>query len=258
MTSPFTDENDALKGTDRLGRKRTRSTWSAMHERCSDPTNPNYHRYGGRGITVCERWARFSNFVTDMGYRPVGYVIDRTDNDGNYEPGNCRWVTPKESSRNTSTRIFIEHNGRRLTVQEWSELLGISTKTIMFRLRQGYPPNDILTTERFHTTNKRYIPQRTTGASSRQLHQSEYHVWKRIRHQCSDPSSRDARYYFDRGIRLCEKWSDFDAFLKDMGFRPSPAHVLRLVDSKLGYQPGNCVWTTKRKGRLDAALAEGK
>ena len=73
-------------------------TWESMRVRCKDLSNM---RYGGRGITVCERWNSFANFLADMGEKPAPhYQIDRIDNDGNYEPGNCRWVTPQENLLN--------------------------------------------------------------------------------------------------------------------------------------------------------------
>ena len=75
-------------------------TWQHMKSRCLNPKTVRYKNYGGRGISVCDRWQDFKNFYADMGDRPPGLQIDRIDNDGNYEPGNCQWVTPKENSNN--------------------------------------------------------------------------------------------------------------------------------------------------------------
>jgi hypothetical protein len=80
--------------------------WSGILRRCTNENFKSYKYYGGRGITVCDRWLLFENFLEDMGIRPEGLQIDRINNDGNYEPGNCRWTTPKEnlSNRNTSLK----------------------------------------------------------------------------------------------------------------------------------------------------------
>jgi hypothetical protein len=75
-----------------------------MHRRCRDPRRPGFDRYGGRGIVVCDRWSMFANFLADMGERPPGMSIDRfPDNDGNYEPANCRWATSSQQAQNRST-----------------------------------------------------------------------------------------------------------------------------------------------------------
>ncbi|MHB1176108.1 MAG: hypothetical protein ACYCZJ_13395 [Sulfuriferula sp.] len=87
----------------------TYGTWSAMRGRCNNPNNPKYPLYGARGITVCERWNVFLNFLEDMGDRPPGKTIDRINNDGNYDPDNCRWATPKEQRANQGRNLPINH-----------------------------------------------------------------------------------------------------------------------------------------------------
>jgi hypothetical protein len=93
----------------------TYHTWRSMLMRCNKETNRNYKRYGGRGIKVCDRWHTFANFLEDMGIKPVGYQIDRTNLDGNYEPGNCKWVTPKQNSANRNKRPVLWNKNKKAT-----------------------------------------------------------------------------------------------------------------------------------------------
>lgn len=122
--------------------------WAGMKARCGNPRSPAYHRYGGRGIRVCEEWQDFAVFhawAIANGYEP-GLSIDRTDNDGPYSPENCRWVTAREQSYNTSRNHYLTHNGRRQTVREWARELGMRPNTLLMRLRIGWPVERALTT----------------------------------------------------------------------------------------------------------------
>lgn len=100
-------------------------SWSLMLGRCNNPNNERHERYGGRGIKVCERWHVFQNFLEDMGKRPAGLSIDRINNDGDYEPGNCRWATTAEQLRNRSVSLLVEMDGQKVTLKEACRTKGI-------------------------------------------------------------------------------------------------------------------------------------
>lgn len=124
------------------------STWRAMLRRCKDKALINYANYGGRGITVCDKWLEFPAFLADVGHRPEGTSLDRIDSNGNYEPGNVRWATQKQQCRNTRINRLLTHNGKTMCVAEWAEQIGISENTIRGRLFRGASDEVALTVGR--------------------------------------------------------------------------------------------------------------
>jgi len=110
--------------------------WYTMINRCTDSQNLGYADYGGRGIGVCSRWLVFENFIEDMGDRPSKiYSIERNNTNGNYEPGNCRWATTKEQTRNKRNNIWLEHNGERLVLMDWASKLGVNQSSLSNQLK---------------------------------------------------------------------------------------------------------------------------
>ena len=124
------------------------SIWGGMINRCSDPSNPMYHRYGGRGIKVCERWKTFGNFFADMGKRPsIAHSIDRyPDNDGNYEPSNCRWATRQQQARNKGCNHWVEFRCRKVVIQDLAAEFGIKSSTVNARIKRGWTVEQAATT----------------------------------------------------------------------------------------------------------------
>jgi len=118
-----------------------------MKARCQNPKNHKYSAYGARGITVCERWQSFHGFLSDMGECPgTEYSIDRINNDGNYELGNCRWATVSQQMSNQSTNTRLSHNGKTMTVSQWARELGMHHTTILQRIyRSGWSIDRALT-----------------------------------------------------------------------------------------------------------------
>lgn len=129
------------------GKCKTRAynVWSSMRERCSNPNHNAYHRYGKRGIVVCERWSKFENFLADMGDPPISYTLERIDNDGPYSPDNCKWATRMEQGNNREINRRITLDGVTHTVAEWSRISGISYKTLSNRVNtMNLLPKDLL------------------------------------------------------------------------------------------------------------------
>lgn len=112
----------------------TYRTWLGIIQRCTNQKHKHYRLYGGRGITVCDRWKTFDYFLEDIGERPENCQIDRIDNDGGYYKENCRWVTCREQHRNKSTNRMIKFEGRTQCLTDWAEELGICSSTLRYRL----------------------------------------------------------------------------------------------------------------------------
>ena len=143
---------------------RTYAIWKALKKRCSNPSDHNWVRYGGRGISVCDRWnADFAAFLADMGECPPGRSIDRIDNDGNYEPGNCRWATSNEQARNKSTTQYLNVDGDLLTIPDCADKFGVAKQTIKKRIARGIPASTAVKTNTQIFTAQRGRPPRAVA-----------------------------------------------------------------------------------------------
>ncbi len=123
--------------------------WTLMIARCTNPQSTSFPRYGGRGIRVCGQWlVSFETFIADMGPRPAGLSIERINNDGNYEPANCRWATRTEQANNRRSSRYLELNGERMTMADWSRRTGLGQTLIHSRLKKGWTVERALTEPR--------------------------------------------------------------------------------------------------------------
>jgi hypothetical protein len=135
-----------VQKTHGLGRTAIYYAWAAMIQRCENPKNKWYHRYGGRGIKVCEAWRNdFRAFYADMGDKPDGLELDRKDNNGDYSKENCQWSTRSEQVRNRITTKYLTFNGETMTLPDWADRLGIKRKVLERRIRDGWSVEDALT-----------------------------------------------------------------------------------------------------------------
>lgn len=112
--------------------------WGNIVQRCTNPNNPAYHNYGGRGIMLCMRWRMFENFLADLGTQPQGMTLDRIDNNKGYEPNNVRWVTKAENTRNTRRCVMVEVNGESKPINVWCREYGVPYVTFKQRRRNGW------------------------------------------------------------------------------------------------------------------------
>ena len=125
-------------------------SWYAMKQRCDNPNNNSYKNYGGRGISYISSWKVFANFREDMNENyKKGLTLERVDNSKGYSKENCSWATRTEQSRNKRTNIVLKNKGRKMTIREWSEKIGLSYATIRSRYTRGMSVEDILQNKLF-------------------------------------------------------------------------------------------------------------
>lgn len=116
------------------------SVWLGLRKRCFNKNDRAYKNYGGRGISICERWAKFDNFIADMGPRPsLDHSVERIDNNRGYSPDNCRWATRLEQASNTRRNVFIVIDGVKMSLAAASRHLGIKYSKLNRRLAEGWP-----------------------------------------------------------------------------------------------------------------------
>lgn len=136
--------------------------WRNMRQRCLNPRVPNYHRYGGRGIKICQEWSSFDRFIEDMGLKPSpDRSIERRDNNGNYEPSNCYWASRDDQENNKERSVKIAYKGKTKTLTQWARELGLNYELVRTRWRYGWEPKAIFEAPK----NKYHKPRRHESRS---------------------------------------------------------------------------------------------
>lgn len=233
--------------------------WVGMNKRCYNPRSKAYADYGGRGVTVSEKWrGSYEAFLHDMGRRPTKrHSIERKDVNAGYSAQNCRWATPVEQANNTTRTRRVLYNGERTPLAPLCRKLGVHYMGVLMRLYKGKDFLDAVNAERRCASPlKMYQPRKVLpavvpmGDSSRVVKHGyarqanaipEYSIWCGIVQRTRNPKSK---HYGGAGIRLAPEWHDFPTFLKAVGPRPSPAHSIERADPRGNYEPGNVSWET--------------
>lgn len=141
-----------MKITARKGHEREYGIWQAMKSRCYNKNHIHYNDYGGRGITICDRWLGpdgFKHFLEDMFPCPNKATLDRIDNNKGYSPENCKWSTLVEQANNRRNNVYITFNGKRKTAPQWAREIGIPIYTLKTRLRRGMPIEKALSSKKY-------------------------------------------------------------------------------------------------------------
>jgi hypothetical protein len=157
LAREMTAARNRANATHGMSNTSTHNVWTNMKERCLNPNHKSFNRYGGRGITICQRWLdSFQNFLDDMGTMPIGMSLDRKDVNGNYEPGNCRWATSEEQANNKANNRVLEFKGKKQTIAQWAREVGMSREALRHRLNAGWSSEDALTMKLDHANNNHW------------------------------------------------------------------------------------------------------
>lgn len=176
-------------------------SWMQMRRRCLSPLSHVWKDYGGRGITICKRWSNYENFLQDLGPRPKGMSLDRIDNNGNYEPGNCRWTTQKIQSNNTRSNRLMSAFGRTMNLSEWAEQTGVKLGTIWIRLERGFDAESALSKEHL---KRRWLPTPAKGEATAHVKLTESQVREIIkRRTLGEPQKRLSKEF---GVSVHQIW----------------------------------------------------
>jgi hypothetical protein len=234
-------------------------SWQSMRDRCYNPNNVGFVRYGGRGIRVCDRWnASFSAFMQDMGPRPTdGHSIDRKNNDGNYEPLNCRWATDLEQNNNSTNVHWLEQGGIRDSVTGWAARLGCDVRVLYVRINNGWPTNDVLAPP--------FCRERPKRGSKRYTHDG-------ITDTIPGWSKRTGIPRTTLGMRLRDGWDPAKAFTEKVMPHGDPRrgapvpsapiefrgiiNSARGWDRWLGFPPGTVSQRLRNRWSVERALTE--
>ncbi len=172
--------------------------WRSMKDRCLNPNNAQYKDYGGRGISICERWkTSFRDFMADMGPRPAGFVIDRADNDGNYEPSNCRWVDRKTSQRNQRNTRWVTIEGQRYKAADLADISGLKVDTIVIRAERGLSYNEVIDPQKRWNLDGLKLGGKASGAARKRRHQCVCAEPDRLHKKAVVCQKCDGNIYFD-------------------------------------------------------------
>jgi hypothetical protein len=218
--------------------------WVDIKQRCRNKKQPEYRIYGGRGIDVCNEWYNsfetFRDWALNNGYQE-SLTIDRINNNGNYEPSNCRWATVKQQAENRRTNVFIEYNGERKTKAEWSRILSNNTSLVSNRLALGWNAQDAVSIP---------LTVHHHGKTNTRLHR----IWAAMKARCYNKHVIGYKSNGARGVKICKEWkNDFEAFYKwAMGNGYRDDLVIFRMDNMGNYDPDNCCWidrTTQSKRR---------